>query len=308
MIGKIIRVPLRNVWKSESANFTPWLQDNIDVVGEALGLSLSNAEKEQSAGSFSVDLVAEDDDGGAVVIENQLEKSDHDHLGKLITYLTALESKKAIWIVADPRPEHVRAISWLNESSSAEFYLVKVEAICIGDSQPAPLFTLIVGPSEESKAVGKTKKELADRYVFRRQFQESLLDLAKSKTKLHANNAPTQSIYLRASAGKSGLGFDYLTRQHESTVQLYIDRGKESDEENKKLFDQLASSKDAIELEFGAQLDWQRLENARASWIRAPFTQGGYRDESDWPAIQSRLVDSMIRFENALRPHIAKLP
>ena len=126
MIGKIKRVALREVWKHEALDFTQWLQDNIDVLNEVIDINLSNAEREQSAGSFNVDIVAEDDSGDPVVIENQLEKSDHNHLGKIITYLVAIGAKTAIWIVADPRPEHVSSINWLNESSSANFYLLKI--------------------------------------------------------------------------------------------------------------------------------------------------------------------------------------
>ena len=136
MIGKIQRVPLREVWKHEALDFTKWLQDNGDVLNEVLDISLTNAEREQSAGDFQVDLVAEDEAGNPVVIENQLEKSNHDHLGKLVTYLSMVGAKTAIWIVADPRPEHIRAVGWLNESSAAAFYLLKVEGIRIGDSPP----------------------------------------------------------------------------------------------------------------------------------------------------------------------------
>jgi len=124
--------------EARGLDLTKWLQDNIDVLNDALEMSLSNAEREQSAGDFNVDLVAEEEDGSLVVIENQLEKSDHAHLGKLITYLTAIGAKKAIWIVAQPRPEHVAAIAWLNESSAASFYLLKIEGIRINDSAPAP--------------------------------------------------------------------------------------------------------------------------------------------------------------------------
>ncbi len=112
------------VWKHEARDFTKWLQDNIEILNEVLDLSLSSAESERSAGDFSVDLVAEDESGNPVIIENQLEKSNHDHLGKLITYLVAIGARTAIWIVADPRPEHVSAISWLNESPAADFYLL----------------------------------------------------------------------------------------------------------------------------------------------------------------------------------------
>ena len=111
MIGKLQRVPLREVWRHEALDFTRWLEDNYDVLNDILDITLSNVEREQAAGAFNVDLVAEDGSGSLVVIENQLEKSDHDHLGKLITYLTALEARTAIWIVSEPRPEHVRAIS-----------------------------------------------------------------------------------------------------------------------------------------------------------------------------------------------------
>ena len=133
MIGKIARVPLREVWKHEALDFTRWLEENIDVLNEVLDLSLTAAEREQPAGDFNVDLVAEDEAGDPVVIESQLGKSDHGHLGKVLTYLAAVGAKRAIWIVADPRPEHVGAISWLNESSSGFFYLLKVEAIKIGE-------------------------------------------------------------------------------------------------------------------------------------------------------------------------------
>ena len=145
-VGKIERLPLRDVWKHEARYFTTWLEENVEVLNDVIDLGLTTAQREQSAGSFSVDLVAEDEQGGTIIIENQLEKSDHDHLGKVITYLTMMQAKAAVWIVADPRPEHIAAITWLNsEVASADFYLLKVEAVRIGLSAPAPLLTLIVG-------------------------------------------------------------------------------------------------------------------------------------------------------------------
>ncbi len=307
MIGKIQRVPLREVWKHEALDFTKWLQDNIDVLNEVLDLSLSSAEREQSAGDFNVDLVAEDEAGNPVIIENQLEKSNHEHLGKLITYLTAVGAKTAIWIVADPRPEHVGAISWLNESSAAAFYLLKVEGIRIEDSPPAPLLTLIVGPSEETREVGETKKELAERYNIRHRFWTQLLQRAKEKTKLHATISPGQHGWIGTGAGKRGLGFNYIIRKHEADVELYIDRGKDADDENKTIFDKFAASKDVIEAAFGDPLEWQRLEGKRACRIKKEILLGGYRDEAKWSEIQDTMIDAMIRLENALKPHIAKL-
>src|SRR5690348_6363389 len=132
MIGKLQRVTLRDVWKHEALDFTRWLEEHIEELSEVVGLRLRNVEREKAAGSFSVDLVAEDERGDLVVIENQLEKSNHDHLGKVITYLTTMQAKTAIWIVSEARTEHINAVSWLNESTSASFYLLTLEAVRIG--------------------------------------------------------------------------------------------------------------------------------------------------------------------------------
>jgi len=104
-IEKIEKVPLREIWRHEAQEFTKWLQDNIEVLNDVLDVHLSNVEREQSTGTFNVDLKAEDEDGNLVIIENQLGKSNHDHLGKIITYLTAVGANKAIWIVSEPRPD-----------------------------------------------------------------------------------------------------------------------------------------------------------------------------------------------------------
>lgn len=307
MIGKIQRVALREVWKHEALDFTQWLQDNIDVLNEVLDFNLSSPEREQSAGSFNVDLVAEDDSGNPVIIENQLEKSDHNHLGKIITYLVAIGAKTAIWIVADPRPEHVSSINWLNESSSADFYLLKIDAIKIGESPPAPLITVIVGPSEESKEVGRTKQEMAERYYIRERFWTELLELSKQKTKLHSNISPSKRSAIGTGAGIYGLGFNYLIRKNNADVELYIDRGKDCEEANKDIFNQLFEHKNVIEEKFGEPLDWQKLEGKRACRIKKQITIGGYSDEDKWSKIQDQMIDYMVKLEQSLRPFIKKL-
>lgn len=303
-IGKIKRVPLREVWRHEAHDFTTWLQKNIDVVGDAVNFSLEEAEREQAAGIFSVDLIAEDESGGTVVIENQLEKSNHDHLGKLLTYLVAFEAKTAIWIVSEPRPEHVSTIAWLNESSLASFYLLKVEAIKIGESSPAPLLTLVVGPSEEGREVGEAKKERAERYGIRHRFWTELLERAAKRTDLFASVSAKQRGSIGTSAGKRGLRFKYAVTQHSATVELYIDRGKEAGTQNEEIFNEFAEAKREIEERFGEPLDWQRLEGSRACRVRQQIDVGGYRDEGKWPEIHDAMIDAMVRLEKAFRPHI----
>lgn len=168
--AELTRVALREVWKNEATDFTRWLEENIEILNEVIDLEIAGAEREKAAGDFSVDLVAEDRQGGTVVIENQLEASDHQHLGKLLTYIAALEAKAGIWIVARPRLEHVKAVTWLNETKETPVYLLQVEAVKIGDSVPAPLLTQIVGPGAEVRAAGETRQELTERQRLRRRF------------------------------------------------------------------------------------------------------------------------------------------
>lgn len=307
-IGKLERVALREVWKREARDFTQWLQENIDVLNAALDLTLVNVDREQATGSFSIDLVAEDEGGGTVIIENQLEKSNHDHLGKLITYLTGMGAKAAIWIVSDPRPEHVAAVAWLNESSSAAFYMVKVEAVRIGDSPAAPLFTLIVGPSEETKDVGQTKKGIAERYGIRKRWWTELVERSAKVSKLHAHITPGEYSWIGTSSGIRGLNLNYVVTQDECAAELYIDRGKDSEEENKAIFDQLQAHQSKIEKSFGGPLSWERLEGKRACRIKYTQTGGGYRSiEEQWPKIQDGIIAAMNRLEQALRPFLKQL-
>lgn len=306
-IQKIKRIGLREAFPHEAMDFTRWLQENLDVVNDVTDLSLSNAEREKPAGDFNIDLVAEDESGGKVIIENQLEKSNHDHLGKLITYLVAMEARVAIWIVADPRPEHVSAITWLNESSSSSFYLLKLEAIKIGDSPPAPLLTLIVGPSDETKAIGRAKQEFTERHDIRHAFWTQFLKYAKTKTPLHSTIGPSKYHWVATGAGRSGLIYSYVVLEHETSVELYIDRGKGADQENKKIFDTLLAKKAEIEKAFGEPLEWQRLDTKRASRIRKKLSIGGWKDQEKWPEMNEATVDAMVRLERALKPQIQKL-
>lgn len=306
-IGKIERVPLREVWRHEAHNLTTWLEENIDVLNDALDFSLTNVEREQSAGAFSVDLVAEDASGGTVVIENQLERSNHDHLGKLITYVAFMDARAAIWIVADPRPEHVRAISWLNEAASTDFYLLKIEGIRIGESAPAPLLTRIVGPSEQGREVGEVKKNRAERHETFRRFWTDLLLRAKDRTRLYNSVSPGDYHWIGTSAGKRGLGLNFTIVQHAAMAELYINRGPGAEDENRRIFDALHERRADIEGAYGGSLSWLPLEGKRACRILQRLDVAGYRDEERWPELQDQMIDSMIRLEAALQPHIAAL-
>jgi len=208
--------------------------------------------------------------------------------------------------VSEPRPEHVSTITWLNESSPASFYLLKVEAIKIADSPPAPLLTLVVGPSEEGREVGKKKKELAEQDTVMLRFWTELLDKVQKKMSLHATISPKPSNWLIDSAGVSGLAYGYIVRKNDARVELYIDRGGDG-KENKAIFDTFAADREAIEATFGEPLDWQRRDNAVVSKIQKRIDIGGYADESRWAEVQEAMMDAMIRLDKAFSPYIRKL-
>ncbi len=307
-IERLTRVPLREVWKHEAYDFSAWLAENLDVLNEHLEIPLVSADTEQAAGAFSVDLLAEDEGGKSVIIENQLERSNHDHLGKLITYLASYGAETAIWIVSDPRPEHVAAVSWLNESSSASFYLFKVEAVRIGDSAPAPLLTRIVGPSAETREIGITKKERSERASIRRQFWTGLLDYARTQNRLHAGRNATDGPYVGGPSGVRGLGLTYAVGQHKTGVFLWIDRGQGRGDENRAAFEVLSASRQDIEVSFGHELEWQSGgESVRSCKLLFNIGHGGWRDQERWPDIYKETVEQMERFAAAISPHLGEV-
>lgn len=309
-IGRIVRVPVRELWHHEEHGFTVWLEENIEVLNEALDLTLTVTDRESRVGPFRADLVAEDEDGQIVIIENQLEPTNHDHLGKVVTYFANLDAKAAIWISTRPRPEHVQAVQWLNESTPADqwFYAVLLEAVSIEQGSAAPLLTVIAGPSEEAKAIGEEKKQIAERHVRRRRFWTSLLERAKEEgVSYHANRRPGKESWIGAGAGKSGLSWNYLIwMRNRSGVELYIDTGEA--EENEAIFDSLHGSRQEIESAFGGPLDWERLDGKRACRIRRVQKNPGLQSpEDDWPGIQQEMVNDMGRLVKSISPHLVDL-
>jgi len=305
MVGKLKMVGLREVWKHEAYDFTCWLFENLEVLNEQIGLSLTPIEKEKSVGPFYVDIFAEDSTGRKVIIENQLSKTDHDHLGKILTYLSNLDTKIAIWISTDPRPEHVAAINYLNEviPEDTKFYLLRVQAFQIGDSEPAPHFTVEAGPSIVRKAGGDVKKELAKVDEKRYNFFDQILSIANQKTNLFSNISPNgYQGWISASAGRSGISWLIHSLKNVSKVDLFL--CSPSAEINKERFEKFFLNKENIEEIFGEKLIWDFKENRKQHYIRTFTKVGGIDDADKWPEIQNDLVDRLVRLEQALRQFI----
>jgi len=308
-ISRIKKVPLRDLWKDEAKDFTSWLEKNIDYLNEQIGLKISIHEKEKRVGDFFVDLVGEDENG-TVIIENQLERTDHDHFGKILTYLTMVGAKTAIWISSEPRDEHVKALEWLNEVTPPDhsFYLIRIEAVRIDDSSPAPLFSVVVGPSEIVKEAGDEKRELAESHYLRKEFWTHLLEKARGKTTLFNNISPRFDHWIGIGGGRSGIAFNFVIYKDHGGCEIYLDRGKGSEKLNKDRFDQLFSHKTEIEKSLAdKKIIWERLDLRRSSRIRINIPGIGIRDKENWPKLQDDMIDTMIRMKEIFNPLIRSL-
>jgi hypothetical protein len=303
MIGKLERVTLREVFPHEAQSLTRWLFDNPDVLSDALGRNVQIRHREHAVGSFYSDLIAEDDDGNIIIFENQLEKSNHDHLGKILTYVAGTDAKIAVWIVTEARPEHISAINWLNETALCSFYVFKIEAVKIGNSPPAPLLTKITWPSEELVASGQEKKELEERHVERQAFWTTLLPISNLKTKLFANASPHHSGSMWAGSGKAGIGYAYRLTADDIRVELYF--GGSDADRNEANFKRMLQHRDEIEKQFGKQLDWDDMGEAKACRIRYVLRGGGYKaDRQKWPELAEAAATELARLESATRPFL----
>jgi len=277
-IGQIQIEAIKTAFPKEASHLTTWLEQHIDVLCERLGIVLTVVQREAKVGSFNVDLLCEDENGHPAVVENQIEQTDHDHLGKLLTYLVNMEAATAVWVTSYARPEHEKVIDWLNESTPAgiSFYLVRAEAVRIDQSDPAPLFTVVAGPSEQIKKQGNEKKDWAERHYRRVEFWKRLLEKSKGQTTLFANISPGTNHWISTGVGRSGITLSYLILKDQGGLELYIDCDSDmAGARNKAIFDALHEQKTAIEQEYGKPLEWQRLDSKRASKIRSTVSGGG---------------------------------
>jgi len=307
-IQKIKRVPLRELWHKEDKDFTKWLEEHIDFLNDAIGFDISIESREEKVGPFKVDLYGEDNFGNKVIIENQLEKTDHNHLGQLITYLTNLGANIAIWICKEPTEEHIKAIDWLNEVSPDDisFYLIKLEAIKIGDDSPAgPLFTVVKRPTTEKKQIGLEKKEYAQRHVFREKFWTQFLTEINKNNSLFADISPSTENWIGIGMGRGGFNLNLVISKKYARAEIYINRGEM--EENKKAFDSLYNLKDEIEKEFGGKLTWERMEDNVTSRIKHQLDGVSVINEEDWPKMNEFMIDAAERMHRAFKDPIRKL-
>jgi len=307
-IGKIERVDLREIWKREDSDFSAWLAKNIDYLSEVLGFDITINAVEEHAGPYKVDIYGEDEGGNKVIIENQLEKTDHTHLGQLLTYLVNLEAKKAIWVSAAPVQEHQYVVEWLNEITpdDVSFYLIRVEGLRMrGEETVAPLFTIVEGPTAERKQIGGEKKEYAERHLVRKAFWQQLINALNEKSNLAQNVNPSTDQWIGLALGLSGVSLNLVATRDYARVEVLINRGDK--EKNKRTFDALLQEKVALEKAFGAPLVWERVDEKVTSRVKCELRGVSIFNKDDWPKMDEFLVDSTMRMHTAFKEIVPRL-
>ena len=266
-LGKLKEVDIRKVWQHEQYDFSNWLSkdDNINQLGDTLNLSLTDVETEKFVGSYRCDIICKDEiTGKNVLIENQLEPTNHDHLGKIITYASGLDASVIIWIVESAKEEHSSAIEWLNKHTDEDvsFFLIEVHAYTIGDSKPAPYFKIIQQPNDFVKQVKNISKntELNDSQSNRLEFWNRFNDMLDKMGRPFNKRKATADHWYSVAVGSSQchISIDLVNREHKIRISMWIPN-------NKELYDTFYLNKDSIEMSLGYLISWDKLEGKKAA-------------------------------------------
>jgi hypothetical protein len=284
-LSRITKVNPREIWKHEALDFTQWLakEENISILCEELGIEINNVKPEAAAGRYNVDIIADEiDSQRKVIIENQLEPTDHKHLGQILTYASAYDAAIIIWIVTDYTEEHRQAIDWFNRniSEGISFFLIQIEVYRIGNSDPAPKFNLICEPNDWGKTVKKSEggDTLSELKLQQKEFWESLKEYASSaNTRLNLGRVAKPQHWYNIAMGTSRCHIALTQNSQKQYIgcEVYI-------RNDNALFDQLLKNKALIEKEIGLELEWMELPDATASRILITY-KGNPRDKTKWP-------------------------
>ncbi|MCI8886452.1 MAG: DUF4268 domain-containing protein [Hungatella sp.] len=296
---------LRAVWPHEALDFTPWLSrdDNIALLADAVGLDITVNETESSVGDFNVDIFAsETGTERKIIIENQLEETNHDHLGKLITYASGKSADVIIWVVKRAREEHKAAIEWLNNHTDEKigFFLCEIKLYRIGNSEPAVKFEVIEKPNDWTKEVKKndsiseTQQQRYDYWVAFQDYAFQNGEFAKNFNR----RKPSMDHWMTFSVGSSAcyIMVSQIQRRNELDVELYIS-------DDKDLFYSLRRNKDAIEADAGLTFDWRELLERKASRI-VMEKRVSLGDKEQWNMQFDWLMDVMIRMKKAFKTYL----
>ena len=310
-LSKLEQVALREAWKHEAGDFTPWLaeQTNLDALAHALGISeLELVAMEHPVGDFKLDILCTDGDE-QVVIENQLAETDHKHLGQILAYAAGVSARKVIWIAESFRPEHIAALQYLNENMTDDlrFFGVQIELWRIGDSLLAPKFEVIAKPNDWAK-YGRVQARAVSNFSPTKQLQLKFWtvlveQLAKNATNIRPHS-PRGQHWLSCSIGRASIALNITanTRDERLAVEVWL-QGADA----KQWFAKIRVQKDDIEKQLNFSLDWQELPDSAACRIVSYYPDAPVEDEQRWDEYHKWIEQRLTAMDRVFRPIVKSL-
>ena len=305
--GILKKVDIREMWKNEATEFTTWLCNNLSSLGDVLEMDLELEKREADVGEFSLDILARDvGRNRLVVIENQFGRTDHKHLGQLLTYAAGYDSSAVVWIAEELREEHRQTLDWLNQNTieNIEFYGVVIEVLQNDQSRPAYNFKLVAFPNEWRKTNISAGAQTSEKREAYRVYFQNLIDTLRTKNFTNAQKGQPQNWYSFSSGIQGILYSNSFAQGGRVRAEIYIDKGDA--QLNKELFDKLLQDKDSLEKDFGEALEWERLDSKRASRI-AVYRPGSIEDDQKTlDEIKDWSIETLLKFKKVFAPKIEK--
>ena len=313
-LGKLERVELRDIWLSEASDFTPWLAqpENLERLGEVIGFELELEAQEKDVGPFRADILCKDTaTGNWVLIENQLERTDHTHLGQLLTYAAGLNAVTIVWVAASFNEQHRATLDWLNTitDDDFQFFGLEVELWRIGESVAAPKFNMISKPNDWTRSVSQAAQRIASENLTETKTSQlhywtEFAEYLRGNSSSMKPQKPYPQHWMNFSIGRTGflLGALLNTTENRIGVELYL-----NDDSAKAYFGLLQQRKDEIEQALGFSLIWMELPDKKASRLVAYKEGVDPLDQSLWPEHQKWMTDSLENMNGVFRPIIRSL-
>ena len=315
MLGKLEKVELRKIWKTEDQGFTPWLAEekNLELLGETIGIELELEAQEKDVGPFRADILCKNtEDDSWVLIENQIDKTDHKHLGQLLTYASGLQAVTIVWIASKFTEEHRAALDWLNKITDDDFrfFGLEIELWTIGNSPAAPKFNIVSKPNNWSKTISQAAKNISEGIesetkAMQYRYWQGLIDYLENNGSKLRTQDPRPRHWQTFAVGRSHFYIDATVNTRDSRLGIGL---KIADKNHaKNFYNLLVLDKEEIEAEMQEKLEWRELPDNTKSEIILFKNNVNLSDKKDWNTQYGWFKTNIEKFDKVFRKRIKKL-
>lgn len=310
-LGRLEKLDLRTFWKREATEFTPWLakEENIQLLSETIGIELEVQSQEESVGPFSADILCKDTiNDHFVLIENQLERTDHVHLGQLMTYAAGLDAVTIIWIAQKFTEEHRAALDWLNRitEETFNFFGIEIELYKIGESDPAPMFNLVSKPNDWTKQVKKSAsvQNKSNTKLLQQEYWQGLKEYIESNKSFVKMQNPLPQHWTNIAIGRSNFNLSALVNSRDNLLSIWLNIGGDEAKDNFEKLYKLAYEESLIKVD--GHLIWDKMEGKKMSAVILR-TSGNFTQQTDWTNQFKWFKENLEKFTKYFKPIITKI-